>query len=491
MAIKIKNSNWITGTSAKRLACLLPLVASIFMWLPAINIPFWQDDYFYIYNAKNAVLAGDPFWISLWPKDAPSSWNWRPLSQEMYWRFVVEVLDADSKLAHMFNILLLYMAAFFFGQFAYIYSKLAKWPEPTWVALLCSGLYAIAQFNFLPVYWVSAANGSILSALTFLALSTFLRFQQAESVKNGALLGLLLFAISTISLLVKESAILMPCLCFLVWVSLGFRWRYGGLSLGLLLSFFVTAAIWWVLRSSFVLPTPPEYGLQFSMNVIRNLVAQIAWIINVPRESIRLLTIGQFGLASLWILFTAAPVLTAVLYVRTSSHGLFGIRILSTAIFFAVVAYAPYYFLAWNSYEYYVAISTTLLLVLLSRGIVATPMPLIPVLLAVVSSFFGVIGNQLVDYPALIARAEWGEMTLVALEKASVKLPITVNVLDEHRFGAIRQDGLALRLKVPLDQIRFSDKCGVESLQMLVVDIAGKVWLEDCLAHSKMLIVSP
>ena len=484
-------SNWIAGTSAKRFACLLPLFASIFMWLPAINIPFWQDDYFYIFNAKIGLALGDPFWVSLWPQYAPNSWSWRPLRQEMYWRFVVEGLGADSKLAHLSGILLLYLAAFSFGQFAYIYSKLAKWPEPRWVAVLCSGLYAIAQFNFLPVYWVSAANGSILSALTFLGLSIFLCFQQAESAVKRTLLGLLLFAISTISLLVKESAILMPCLCFLVWVSLGYSWKYLGASLGLLLSFLVTATIWWILRSSFVLPTPPEYGLQFSMNVIRNLVAQVAWVINVPRESIRLLTIGQFVLAVSWIVFTAVPVLSAVLYVLFSSKGMFGIRKISTALLFAVAAYAPYYFLAWNSYEYYVAISVALLLVLFSRGIAATSMPLIPVLLVVVSSFLGVIGNHLVGYPALIARAKWGEMTLAALEKVSVKAPITVNVLDEHRFGAIRQDGLALRLKVPIDQIRFSDRCDEESSQMLVVDDAGKVWLEDCLTHSKMLIVSP
>lgn len=487
----MKLPKWIESAAAKRMTCLLPLLASLFLWLPAINAPFWQDDYFYIFNSNIASAANEPFWASLWPQNAPNSWNWRPLSQEMYWRFVVAGLNADPKLAHLFNVALLYCAALSFGLFAYAYSKLAKWPEPTWIAVLCAGLYAVAQFNFMPVYWVSAANGSILAALTFLALLTFLRFEQADSAWKRVQIGALLLLISVISLLVKESAVLLPGLCFLVWFSLGYRWKNRGALFSLLMAFVLAAALWWVVRSRFVLPTPPEYGLQFSTNVIRNLAAQVAWLLNVPRESIRLLTIGQSGWAALWIAMTAAPILAAVIYTGSSSKGLVGIRKLSASALFAVVAYAPYYFFGWNSYEYYASISAALLLLLFGRCICALRASLIPVVLIVVSSLFGVIGNQLVAYPALIARAQWAEITLLGLEQIGVKAPLVVNAQDEHRFSAIRQEGLIWRLKIGGDQISFAKECNPESLQMLIVDDAGGVLLEDCKTHSRAMIVSP
>lgn len=484
----MKLAKWIASVAAKRTACMLPLVASLFLWVPAINAPFWQDDYFYIFNANIAIGANEPFWASLWPQNAPNSWNWRPLSQEMYWRFVMAGLNADPKLAHLFNVLLLYCAASSFGLFSYAYSRLAKWPEPTWIAILCAGLYAVAQFNFMPVYWVSAANGSILAALTFLALLTFLRFEQADSAWQRAQLGMVLLVISVISLLVKESAVLLPGLCFLVWASLGYRWNYRRALLGLLLAFVVATGVWWGLRSSFVLPTPPEYGLRFSFNVIRNLVAQVAWIINIPRESIRLVSVGQFGLAFLWIAVTAIPVLLALFYVFSSSKFLFGKRKVLLALLFAVMAYSPYYFFGWNSYEYYASISAGILIVLFSRGIFSARYPLLPVLLVVFSSFIGVVGNQVVGYPALIARAQWAEETLSGLEKVNIKLPLVVSVSDEHRFSAIRLEGLVWRLRIPADQVAFDSECSAKFSQRLEVNNIGGVYLEDCKTHSRIVI---
>lgn len=469
-------------------AFVLPLIVSLVLWLPAINIPFWQDDYFYIFNAKAEAMAGEPFWTSLWPGHPPNSWNWRPLSQEFYWRLVVSALDSNSKLAHLFNVALLYVASMSLGVFSYIYSKSAKWAEPCGIAILSAGLYSIANFNFMTVYWVSAANGSLLSALFFFALTMFLIFVQLESPWKKVVAGVLLLSVSIVALLVKESAVLIPALCFIVWISLGKPWKSIRSCIALLFLFVAAVIVWWKLRTGFVLPTPPEYGLQFSINVIRNFAAQVAWMLNVPRESIRLLTLGQVGLGLLWVAVTAVPVVIAMYYVRASSSCVFGARKIYLAICFAIVAYSPYYFLGWNSYEYYVSISIALLFVLFSRSIVATRHPLLPISLVIISSAFAIFGNLLADYPAFIARAKWAERTLSGLEMASVKTPLVVNATDEHRFSAIRLEGLALRLKIPADQIMFAADCGTHARQMLVIDETGGVSLEDCQTHSKINI---
>lgn len=470
---------------------LLPLIASFGLWLPAINVPFWQDDYFYILNANVSSSVGESFWASLWPNQGYQSWNWRPLSQDMYWRLIEGRLRADSRFAHLLNIVLLYSATFCFGLFAYVYAKLARWNEPVWIAILAAGLYAVADFNFLPVYWVSSANSSILTILIFAILAFMFVFEQLETVYGRFFVGSCILVLSMMSLLVKESAILLPALWVLAKESNGTPWKYRGQQLVLLAIFTIGAVFWWKIRSSFVLPTPPEYGLQFSFNIIRNFVAQIAWLLNVPRESIRLLAIGQIGLGLLWIFLTSIPIVAAIFYVKKPMACGLNKRQIVFAILFSGVAYAPYYFLGWNSYEYYVSISAGLLIVLFGKAIAASPRPLVPVLLVLISSIFGVAGNRLAGYPSLMARAFWAESTLVALEKMDLRLPLLVSVADQHRFSAIGAEGLAWRLKIPREQIIFTNECLNEASQMMIEDGDGRVFVEDCQTKSKTLVVQP
>ena len=469
----------------------LPLLASCALWLPALNVPFWQDDYFYILNAHTSDVAGEPFLASLWPNDGYKSWNWRPLSQDLYWRLVEGELLANPWLAHFLNIGMLYAAAFSFGLFAYFYSKLNRWDNPVLVAILAGGLYAVSDFNFLPVYWASAANSSILSIFVFMTLAMLLLFEELEDVTLRFFLGLLVISLSMMSLLIKESAILLPCLWILVKLSIGQRWKHLGEQLFLLLLFVIGTVLWWEVRASFVLPTPPEYGLQISFNVVRNFFAQIAWVLNIPRESIRLLTIGQFEVGLIWIGLSLVPVVLAIFYVKTPLSNYVTRRQFLLALLFTVVAYAPYYFLGWNSYEYYVSISVGLLLLLFSKGILVSSQPLIPVALVLISSFSGVIGNSLVGYPSLMARALWAESTLVALEKMRLEPPLLVRVSDQHRFSAIGAEGLAWRLKIPREQIIFTDQCSIEAPQMLIEDGRGRILVEDCQRASKAIVIDP
>lgn len=487
----MKRSTKFSRPPLRHWVFMMPLLASFAMWLPAIHVPFWQDDYFYILNAHVSSLAGESFWASLWPNQGYQSWNWRPLSQDMYWRLVEGSLNADSRLAHLLNIVLLYSAAISFGFFSYIYARLARWNDPVWIAILAAGLYAVADFNFLPVYWVSAANSSILTILIFVVLSLLFVFEQLASAYRRFALATCVIVLSMMSLLVKESAILLPALWVLAKVSNGTPWKYRREQLAILAVFAIGTALWWTVRSSFVLPTPPEYGLQFSFNIVRNFVAQIAWLLNIPRESIRLLAIGQIGLGILWILLTLIPVLAAIFYIKKPLAHSLNRRQIVSAFLFAGASYAPYYFLSWNSYEYYVAVSVGLLLLLLSKGIMASSQPLVPVLLVLASSFFGVMGNRLAGYPSFIARASWAESTLVALEKLDFKLPLLVSVADQHRFSAIGAEGLAWRLNIPREQIIFTNECLNEASQILIEDGEGRVFIENCQTKSKTLILQP
>ena len=158
--------------------------------------------------------------------------------------------------------------------------------------------------------------------------------------------------------------------------------------------------------------------------------------------------------------------------------GRLGSRVLALPVF-AVLAYAPYFLFAWNSYEYYAAVAVILPIIALARGIVDTPRAPVVAALIAVSSWIAVEGTRRLDHPGLIGRARWAEATLQALERQPPPaLPLHVSVADEQRFYAIGAWGLAWRLDVPLQTIGVARECPATS-PCLVIDDQGAVrWRE-------------
>ncbi len=72
--------------------------STLVMWWPALDTPFWGDDYGFLHAAHATNAAGAPWWSDFWPASPPRFW--RPLSQEGYWRWVDAVLGGDAHAAH-------------------------------------------------------------------------------------------------------------------------------------------------------------------------------------------------------------------------------------------------------------------------------------------------------------------------------------------------------------------------------------------------------
>ena len=444
------------GVTRDFIAFLILLAFAAAIWLPAIGTPFWGDDYVYLYGAREANLAGLSWGQTFWPS-LPVQF-WRPLSQEAWWRVVAGTMEADPKIAHMAALGFHLLGAVAVGLLGGTLARVCRWERPVSVGLLSGGLYGVLAVGLLPVHWVAAVNSPILVVFTGLAASAWL----AASTRQGALRVMLLAMVPLffgLALLSKESAILTPGMLFGVSLFAGSRMRRGEwITLTVCIG---TGLIWLWLRSKVTVPPAPEYAYAFGGNLLRNAASVLAWLLNVPREALRLVATGGLRSGAIWATAVTVPVVAAwsLAFSRGGFSRLSRSQWLLTLVL-PVFAYAPYFPLAWNSYAYYAAIAAIVPTIVLARALQGRRALLVAVVLIGVSSLLAVEGTRKLDHPGLIGRARWAEATLRQVEVWPRPAgPLSVHVADDQRFYAIGMYGLAWRLGMPISQIHPVGDC--------------------------------
>lgn len=233
-------------------------------------------------------------------------------------------------------------------------------------------------------------------------------------------------------------------------------------------------ALWLVLRARFTADTDPQYDLVLGTNVIRNGLSLIAWLLNVPREALRLVVTGEMGLGLLWAASTA--LLMAAAWAIAFRQGLSKLtpRQWILTLVFSLLAYAPYFTLAWNSYAYYAAIAAILPTIALARGLAGRRSAVVAAAFIGLSSWFAVAGTRWLDHPGLIGRARWAEATFQSVVGESVGPSLWVRADDPQRFYAMGAAGLAWRLGLQPEQVHLVDGCPEHAGPCLVIDRKGR-----------------
>ncbi len=435
--------------------------------------PFWGDDYAFLLGAHAANLAGESWWSAFWP--ATPSGFWRPLSHETWWRFVDVALGADPLRAHLANLVLLVLAACSVGILAHSIARSCEWPQSMATAILGAAIYVALALHLLPVHWAAAANSSILIVFTSLTLAAWIALQRARALRRVLLLvciPMLLLA----ALLSKESAVLIPVLMVVIslFVGRGGRQRLDWFVWCVCVGLVVT---WLVVRAGFIAGTDSDYDLAFGSNLFRNGFSLVAWLLNVPREAMRLIVTGHAALGTLWAAATVLPMTVAWVLAARHRPCQLTHRQLALTLVFCVVAYAPYLPLAWNSYAYYAAIAAILPAIVLARGLAGSRFAVVAAVLVGLSSWLAVAGSRGLDNPGLIARAHWAETTLQSLESKHVGSPLWVRTEDPQRFYAIGTEGLAWRLGLDPGSVQLTEKCPGEAGFCLEIDANGNILL--------------
>lgn len=437
-----------------RLALAILLAAMGLLWLPAAWTPFWGDDYLYLSGARLANAAGAPWIATFWPEQP--LYFWRPLSQEAWWRVVDGVLGGDVRLAHAALLLFHALAAASVGLLARVLAQACAWTGAGAIAALAAMLYGVLALHLLPVHWVAAANSPLVVLFSSLAMSAWLALGQAAGARH-AWLAMATPLLLALALLSKESAILTPVLMLVLSIFAGRR--PGPSQVLAWLACLAVAAVWLALRTRATGAPAPEYAYAFGTNLARNAVSACAWLLNVPREALRMLATGAPATGAAWTAAAAVPMLLGLgLAVRGGRLRLTPRQWLLLPVAVGI-AYAPYLPLQWNSYAYYAAVAAIVPAIALARLLAGRRVaPVVAVLLAL-SSAVAVEGTRRLDHPGLLGRARWAESTLRELERLSPRPPLSVVVADEQRFYAIGGAGLAWRLGLAPAQVRLVGAC--------------------------------
>ena len=308
------SSTWIAA------AILLAFAAVI--WLPAVVTPFWGDDYSFLQGAHAANSAGDSWWSVFWPERMFGFW--RPLSQESWWRFVDGTLGADPQRTHWANLVLLMLAAACVGLLALAIARSCAWSQPAATAVLGGAIYGVLALHFLPVHWAAAANSSMLVAFTALLLAAWVAAPRARPFTRGLLLISIPLSLVA-ALLSKESAAMIPMLMIVLSLFVG-KGAPRRLEAAVWVACAVLVVAWLMVRARISAGADPHYDLLLGTNLLRNGLSLVAWLLNVPRETLRLVLTGAPWLGILWSAAVALPMIAVWIFAARRGLRQFGRR---------------------------------------------------------------------------------------------------------------------------------------------------------------------
>lgn len=454
---------------------LLLISFALLLYLPSLFTPFWGDDYVFLQQARTSRLNAESWWLAFY---SPSELGfWRPLSMDTYFRWIETYLGANVFYAHVANFFLWILASAGVGFFSWAFAGAMKWKSRNWLALMAAAVYGIHSAHFLPVHWIAAVNSSILVLWASIALGVWVLAPQSN-FPIRVFLCVSLPVIQLLALLSKESSILIP---FLLLAVSSFGWHHFKISrweISAWIMCMITCAVWFCFYRKLSGSHPDGYGLKAGINVIRNFLSLSAWLLNVPREALRLMLTGREFVGLLWAAVVAIPML-GFIYLSVLKLKL-SILQCSAVLIFVVLAYGPYFLLAGQSYEYYAAVALIFPVVIIAYGLQTSEKKMLAVILLLISSALSIQISRMLDYPSLLGRAEWGEKQLQRLESGAVTNPVLVHLNNPHRFYAIGTAGLSWRLGVPFSNVYVVDHCDDQQKTLVDDPVTGDLSWRNC-----------
>jgi hypothetical protein len=447
--------------SITALVILFVLINSA-LWFPAIFTPFWGDDYYFLSQAREARL-GKTSWLIPFISESSTGF-WRPLSMDVAWRVIENYLDGNPIWAHIFSFKMWFISVICFYLLAFNVSKALNWDKPRITSLIASCLYSFSAVHILVLHWVSAINSSFLTISICLTLTLWVVF--INSKKNRFILCILIPTMQLFALFCKELAVLLPGL--MLCISLFINRKLTSTQMFTWMACIVICIVWFYFFKQFTHSRHSSYEIEFGFNIIQNSVGLAAWMLNIPREAIRMFVSGQFLNATIWLI----PILT-LMYIFLH-FGISGIRKflskfqLVAIVGFVFFGYGPYFVLSSQSYEYYAAVAIILPIIVIARGLLFNNRVYLGLLVFATASFVSIQGSRMLDYPSLIGRAYWAEAQFTWLKSQQIGTPLIVHLNNQHQFYAMGLKGLAWQLNIPEHNIILSDKC-VRGLGKLLI----------------------
>ena len=186
-----------------------------------------------------------------------------------------------------------------------------------------------------------------------------------------------------------------------------------------------------------------------------------SFFFNIPRESLRFILEQHSAVAALWAIMCGLLQAIAVWIVVAAARSRLGFKGGIAVVAFFLIAIAPHLLFSWNSYAYYITQGLIVWPFLAVIAPLSAGRALLILGAALLSSGLSLAGNYALDYPALLARAQWANQQLViireqfpAIADQAQAAGIHVVMENRHKFLAIGLPGIAFELNLPRQAVR-------------------------------------
>ena len=475
-----------SGCVDYRFASQLFVLTGLFfvVWGHAIFAPYWQDDFLFLVEARDARISGMSVFDQL--VNLPEAGYWRPLGVQAYWRLLEGVFGGNVLVTHAFGVFLHLLSAVLVGCLCATFLVAIGRRDISKKGGLYGGfLYSIHPAHFVAVVWVAAANSTlsiIFSVLTLIAL--LISMVQGRGWKIWNILMPVFFALA---LLTRESVAVLPALGVILYLIV----KPKRVSRALLVSALVSIAVlflWLLTRQSMVGDVGEEYSPVLGLNVFRNIAGLFAFTIGIPREAVRFVVEQHSMAALLWALASSVFYVSVFALLARAGRNAVGREKSGLLMLFFLVGCAIYVILAWNCYGYYVSLSLVAYALFAALALSQGIRPAAVLGVAVLGSVLSLYVNYALPYPSLIGRANWAEDQLREINellgthaREVERRGLDVHVENRHKFFAIGPSGIAYTLGIRADKIRVRHDQDIARTDrfVLVVPDSGHAYLAD------------
>lgn len=300
----------MAGSIRPALLLLGLAVLNAVLFFPALKGGFFWDDKILI--SENPYLAGPDFWRTFLaaPFTGPSGWDrnsaaldrrvpfYRPLTALSY-RMDLEVWGFNPAAFHLTNLLLQILDTVLF---VFVLLRLGFGTGPAyWGGLL----FTVFPPHFESVAWISGRTDLLAFAAGAAALLCLLRFREGRRGLWGTLAAISFF----LSLLAKESFVLLPGLAFLILFLPSRRWKPAFLGTAV---FVPPLVLWAWMRSAAVSPPVPVLAFRTAARAAEAL-GYYVWRLLCPFRLGLTVDAGRVFGNPLWLVLGSAAAAAIVL----------------------------------------------------------------------------------------------------------------------------------------------------------------------------------
>src|SRR4030042_3478182 len=185
---------------------LLIIIIAFLLFFPSL-FKFYTHDDFFLLKISNASSINDFLNFFNLKKGPEGLGMYRPLAMQTFFMLAWKIFNLNPLGLHVISYI------FFFGVIYLVYILTKALVDNKKVALLASFLYATSSTHFAHLYWLSDFQELALSLFFLLGVWFFIKFINTKRWKPY-FVSLTVFLLSLLS---KESAVVMPFVLFLIY----------------------------------------------------------------------------------------------------------------------------------------------------------------------------------------------------------------------------------------------------------------------------------